>query len=65
MPNRLEWVRDAEDHWKVSFGADQLCEVTRARQYVVSSPDRSIRGAHSSLEGARAQVQAWVRWSGR
>lgn len=65
MPNRLLWVQDSDDHWSVSFDAEPLCEVTRSRQFDVSSLDQALTGTHSSFESAAAQVQAWVRWSGR
>ncbi|WP_144764982.1 hypothetical protein [Curtobacterium sp. 9128] len=64
MPNRLRWDQDSDRHWNVWMGSERVCEVTCSGQFVVSSPDHTIEGGHSSLEGAVAQVQAWVRWSG-
>lgn len=65
MPDRLRWVHDSADHWNVWLGSEVVCDVTRTDQFTVGSPDNSIAGAHSSLESAAAQVQGWVRWTGR
>ncbi|OIH94825.1 MULTISPECIES: hypothetical protein [unclassified Curtobacterium] len=65
MPDRLRWVHDSDDHWNVLLGSEIVCDVTRADQFCVDSPDHSLVGAHSSFESAAAQVQGWVRWTGR
>lgn len=51
------------DHWNVWLGATLVCDVTRTDRFLLDSPAHDLVGAHSSLEGATAQIHAWVRWT--
>jgi len=51
--------------WRAMSGAALIGTVTLESQYVLRLADGDLAGVHTSLESAKSQMDAWVRWQFR
>lgn len=58
----LTWRQDAEDSWSAVTDGRVVARITCARQYELVSADGRVRGSHSALGSAQAQLEAWYQW---
>ena len=58
----VRWVALDERTWQGRCGSDVIGTVTFGSRYVVHLVDDDMTGFHTSLESAKAQLEAWVRW---
>ncbi len=59
----LTWRQDSATAWSGLDGETVLGTIVLERQYELASADNSVRGSHSSLGSAQAQLEAWRQWS--
>lgn len=58
----VRWLEVDAWTWQATSGAAVIGTVTLESQYVVRLADGDLAGVHTSLESAKSQVDAWVRW---
>lgn len=62
-PVSIRWVALDDRTWEARIGPDLVGTVVFGARYVVrSTHDQGLTGFHTSLESAKAQLEAWVRW---
>jgi hypothetical protein len=60
--NDLTWRQDSDATWSAWADGRMLARITLQRQYELESEDGSVRGSHSALGSAQAQLEAWYQW---
>ncbi|MGN6408189.1 MAG: hypothetical protein ACTHMH_07550 [Curtobacterium sp.] len=58
----VRWAAVDERTWEARCGSDVIGTVVFRSRYVVELGDGEPAGFHTSLESAKAQLEAWVRW---
>ncbi len=59
----LTWRRETETTWSaVDEESAVVATIVLGRQYELASADGSVRGSHSALGSAQAQLEAWYQW---
>ncbi|WP_420367674.1 hypothetical protein [Curtobacterium sp. L1-20] len=58
----IRWVHVDQWTWDAVVGTSTIATVTDEDRYVVRLADGEVAGVHTSLESARSQLDAWVRW---
>ncbi|GGL74344.1 hypothetical protein GCM10009706_11000 [Curtobacterium citreum] len=59
----LTWRQDSATTWCALEGDTVLGTIVLERQYELASVDGAVRGSHSALGSAQAQLEAWYQWS--
>lgn len=63
MRTLLIWTHDDEDRWVAYRDDIAVGSVSRARVFDAASSDGFVRGSHSTLGAAQAQIEAWNLWT--
>lgn len=58
----VRWMTVDARTWEARWGSDEIATVSFGSRYVVRLVEDDVTGFHTSLESAKAQVEAWVRW---
>ncbi|WP_144762967.1 hypothetical protein [Curtobacterium sp. 9128] len=58
----VRWTETADGRWVGSSGPELVGVVSWHHGYAVRSADGAVRGQHSTLDSAKAQLEGWVRW---
>jgi|GEM_PF-1837524 len=58
----VRWVALDARTWEARRGSVVIGTVVFGSRYVVHLVDDDLTGFHTSLESAKAQLEAWVRW---
>ncbi|MDM7891283.1 hypothetical protein [Curtobacterium caseinilyticum] len=58
----LSWRQDSDDAWSAWADGRIVARITCERQYELVSADGAVRGSHSALGSAQAQLEAWYQW---
>ncbi|MDM7887284.1 hypothetical protein QUG98_02350 [Curtobacterium sp. RHCJP20] len=61
--NDLTWHQDRDDSWSAWADGRPIARITHDRQYELVSQDGTVRGSHSALGSAQAQLEAWYLWT--
>ncbi len=61
--NDLTWHQDGDDSWSAWADGRPVARITHGRQYELVSQDGTVRGSHSALGSAQAQLEAWHQWA--
>ncbi|OEI68421.1 hypothetical protein [Curtobacterium sp. ER1/6] len=60
--HNLTWRQDTETSWSAVAGDRVVARISLERQYELTSADGAVRGSHSALGSAQAQLEAWYQW---
>jgi hypothetical protein len=58
----VRWAAVDERTWEARCNSHVVGSVVFRSRYVVELGDGEPAGFHTSLESAKAQLEAWVRW---
>ncbi|AOX67231.1 hypothetical protein BJK06_17275 [Curtobacterium sp. BH-2-1-1] len=58
----VRWAAVDPRTWEARCGSVVIGTVVFGSRYVVRLRDGDMTGFHTSLESAKAQLEAWVRW---
>ncbi|MGG7307036.1 hypothetical protein ACQXVK_07565 [Curtobacterium sp. AB451] len=58
----LRWVVMDAQTWEARWGSEVIGTVLLGSSYEVRAQFGGLGGSHTSLESAKAQLEAWVRW---
>ena len=61
-PHPLTWRQDDPDCWSAWADDRLVARIRLRRQYELTSEDGDVRGSHSALGSAQAQLEAWYQW---
>ena len=56
------WVEVDDRHWEGSSGQVLVGVVSWEDGYALRSTGGEVRGTHSTLDSAKAQLEGWIRW---
>lgn len=62
---QIRWVVVDEWTWAACIDGTTIGTVERHGRYLVRLSDGEVSGSHTSLESAKAQLEAWARWQVR
>lgn len=62
LTEQVRWVEVDPWTWKAVSGVEVMGSVTLESRYVVRFGDGDLAGVHTSLESAKSQLDAWIRW---
>jgi len=58
----LTWRQESDSSWSAVADDHVVARISFGRQYELVSADGAIRGSHSALGSAQAQLEAWYQW---
>ena len=59
---RLTWQQESDTSWSAVTDDRVVARISFGRQYEIVSADGAVRGSHSALGSAQAQLDAWYQW---
>jgi hypothetical protein len=59
---QVRWVEVDPWTWQALAGSSVMGSVTFESRYVVRFGQGALAGVHTSLESAKSQLDAWIRW---
>ncbi|WP_022905791.1 hypothetical protein [Curtobacterium sp. B18] len=58
----VRWASVDARTWEARCGSHVIGTVVFGSRYIVRLRHGDLAGSHTSLESAKAQLEAWVRW---
>jgi hypothetical protein len=61
-PQHVVWQHDQGEHWTARVDRLVVASIDGGQQYELTTEDGQVRGSHSALCSAQAQLTAWYSW---
>jgi hypothetical protein len=61
-PQHVDWQHDQGAHWTARVDRVVVASISCGEQYELTTEDGLVRGSHSGLCSAQAQLAAWYSW---